>query len=103
MPEGLEIVEEAGRWAALESRLRDLEERYERLVIDGPGILDSGDALLATQRLPVWVLSVGVGDTRLDEADDLRREVAGLDKQPVGLVVGVAERRRWLRRPRGRR
>lgn len=101
LPESLEIVEEPGRWPALESRLRRLENSHDVVLIDGPGVLDSGDALLASQHLPIWLLTAGVGDTRADEANSLRHERAAFRQQPIGLAVGEAEKRLripWRRR-----
>lgn len=93
LPEKLKVVEASGGWTALESRLQELSKRYEVVVVDAPGVLESGDALLATQHLPVWLVTAGLDETRADDADALRRETAGLEREPVGLAVGAANRR----------
>ena len=89
---GVHVESVSGRWSALEERLRQLGTHVDITVVDAPAMLSSGDALVASQRLPEWILCATLGVTRGDEVEAVKRELSELQTRPVGLVVIEGQR-----------
>jgi Mrp family chromosome partitioning ATPase len=81
------LVFEEGRWSALQARLETLSATTDAIIVDAPPVLLSGEALVASQGVDSWLLCAVMGVTSGDDADALKREIAGLKQPPAGLIA----------------
>ncbi len=86
-PNPAELLE-GGRMISL---LKELENRFDLVIIDSPALGAFSDALLLVPHVSGVVVVAGLGRTRRDAAQNLENQFSMLDSRPLGLVVDFAE------------
>ncbi len=71
--------------------LVELQDRFQTVILDSPAMAAVSDALVLIPAVGGVVIVGGLGKTTRDAANDLSRQFALLNKQPIGLIVNFAE------------
>jgi polysaccharide biosynthesis transport protein len=71
--------------------LRALESRAEYMIVDTPPLLQFGDGAGVSAHVDAVVVVVGLKDCRRSALDELRRVLAVLPAEPLGVVVTGAD------------
>jgi capsular polysaccharide biosynthesis protein len=111
---GISVLDWTGDWRDLESRVKELGEGRDVVVINAPPVVTVSEALLAAQSVETWVICATIGITQRDHATTLTSELETLPKSPAGLITmdppieaaqaaPAKQRRRWIPLPRLRR
>jgi len=74
--------------------LAKLREEFDYVIIDSPALGAVSDALSMVGRASEIVVVGGLGRTTRDDVNDVRKQFALLEKEPVGVIVNFAQQTR---------
>jgi capsular exopolysaccharide synthesis family protein len=71
--------------------LVELEERFRLVILDSPALSAVGDALALVPHVSGVIVIGGLGKTTRDEAAELSKQFALLDRKPIGIAANFTD------------
>lgn len=86
-PNPAELLESA----RMKEVLIELEERFRLVILDSPALSAVGDALALVPQVSGVIVVGGLGKTTRDEAVELSKQFALLDRRPIGIAANFTD------------